>query len=48
MTIQFYSKTDAYAWTSNFSPHGFELDGKHWPTVEHYFQAVKFFGTDDA
>jgi hypothetical protein len=27
---------------------GFELDGEHWPTVEHYFPAAKFFGTDDA
>jgi len=26
-----------------FSP-GFELDGKDWSTVEHYFQAAKFFG----
>ncbi|MBZ2167442.1 NADAR family protein [Marinobacter sp. F4216] len=26
--------------------YGFELEGKHWPTVEHYFQGMKF--TDDA
>lgn len=30
---------------SNFSPHGFELDGTWWPTSEHYFQAQKFAGT---
>ena len=48
MTIRFYSKTDAYAWLSNFSPHGFELDGRYWPTVEHYLLAAKFVGTDDA
>ena len=47
MTIYLYSKTDAYSWLSNFSPHGFELDGRYWPTVEHYFQAAKFFGTDE-
>ena len=47
MSIFFYSKSADYFWLSNFSPHGFELDGKHWPTVEHYFQAAKFFGTDD-
>ena len=47
MTIYFYSKTDDYFWLSNFSRHGFELDGKYWLTVEHYFQAAKFFGTDD-
>ena len=48
MAILFYSKSADYFWLSNFSPHGFQLDGKRWPTVEHYFQAAKFFGTDDA
>jgi ribA/ribD-fused uncharacterized protein len=46
MTIYFYSTTDAYGCFSNFSRHGFELDGKYWPTVEHYFQAQKFAGSD--
>jgi ribA/ribD-fused uncharacterized protein len=41
-TIYFYSKTTAYYELSNFSPHGFALDGAYWPTVEHYFQAQKF------
>jgi ribA/ribD-fused uncharacterized protein len=40
--IYFYSKTTAYYELSNFSPHGFQLDGTYWPTVEHYFQAQKF------
>jgi N-glycosidase YbiA len=40
--IYFYSKTTAYYELSNFSPHGFQLDGAYWPTVEHYFQAQKF------
>jgi N-glycosidase YbiA len=40
--VYFYSKTTAYYELSNFSPHGFELDGAYWPTVEHYFQAQKF------
>ncbi len=40
--IYFYSKTNAYYELSNFSPHGFPLDGVYWPTVEHYFQAQKF------
>jgi ribA/ribD-fused uncharacterized protein len=40
--IYFYSKTTAYYELSNFSPHGFPLDGAYWPTVEHYFQAQKF------
>ena len=40
--IYFYSKTaDSYE-LSNFSPHGFQVDGAYWPTVEHYFQAQKF------
>lgn len=46
MTIYFYSvKDEPYGCFSNFSPHGFELDGKRWPTSEHYFQAQKFAGT---
>jgi ribA/ribD-fused uncharacterized protein len=45
MPIYFYSATDEYGCFSNFSRHGIELDGKHWPTVEHYFQAQKFAGT---
>jgi ribA/ribD-fused uncharacterized protein len=40
--IYFYSKTTEYFELSNFSPHGFQLDGVYWPTVEHYFQAQKF------
>jgi len=42
MTIYFYSSKTAYAEFSNFSPDGFKLKGKYWPTVEHYFQAQKF------
>ncbi|NET28102.1 NADAR family protein [Okeania sp. SIO1I7] len=47
MTIYFYSQLDEpYGCLSNFSPHGFELDGLWWPTLEHYFQAQKFVGTE--
>jgi len=45
MTIFFYSTTGQYGCFSNFSRHGFELDGLRWPTSEHYFQAQKFVGT---
>ncbi|MBZ0306306.1 MAG: NADAR family protein [Anaerolineae bacterium] len=46
MTIYFYSaKEHPYGCFSNFSPHGFELDGHYWHTSEHYFQAQKFAGT---
>ena len=46
MAIYFYeSREKPYGCFSNFSPHGFELDGVWWPTSEHYFQARKFAGT---
>lgn len=46
MAIYFYSDRDRpYGCFSNFSRHGFELDGFWWPTSEHYFQAQKFAGT---
>jgi ribA/ribD-fused uncharacterized protein len=41
-TIEFYSTKDKFGEFSNFSPHPIELDGKTWPTSEHYFQAQKF------
>lgn len=46
MTIYFYSNRSSYGEFSNFSRHGFELDGKYWKTSEHYFQAMKFAGTE--
>ena len=49
MTIYFYSgREKPYGCFSNFSPHGFVLDGVYWPTSEHYFQAQKFAGTPHA
>lgn len=46
-TIYFYSEREKpYGCFSNFSRHGFELDGKWWKTNEHYFQAQKFRKTD--
>ena len=42
MTIYFYAARDEYGCFSNFSPHGLELGGRYWPTVEHCFQAQKF------
>lgn len=41
-TILFYSTTGNYGCFSNFSKHPIELDGRIWPTTEHYFQAKKF------
>ncbi len=46
MAIYFYSSREKpYGCFSNFSVHGFTLDGFWWPTSEHYFQAQKFVGT---
>ena len=45
MPIYFYSTRGPYGCFSNFSAHGFTLDGVYWPTSEHYFQAQKFAGT---
>lgn len=46
MSIKFYRERDEpYGCFSNFSRHGFEVDGTAWQTVEHYFQAMKFAGT---
>ncbi|WP_437666266.1 NADAR family protein [Sorangium sp. So ce1182] len=46
MAIGFRVPQDEYGCFSSFSPHGFELDGRRWSTVEHYFQAQKFAGTE--
>lgn len=40
--IRFYSVSDPYGEFSNFAPYEITLDGKTWPTSEHYFQANKF------
>ena len=44
--IYFFTKNDPYYEFSNFSNYGVEIDGFYWPTIEHYFQAAKFFGTE--
>ena len=44
--IYFFTKNDDYYEFSNFSSYGLEVDGFYWPTVEHYFQAQKFSGTE--
>ena len=41
-TIEFSSKSPTYKEFSNFHKAKMLLDGKEWPTVEHYFQAQKF------
>src|SRR5215470_11748234 len=44
--ILFYRVGEPYGGFSNFSPHPVELNGRRWPTSEHYFQAQKFAGTE--
>jgi len=36
------NRDDANNALSSFSKHAFELDGAEWPSVEHYYQAMKF------
>ena len=48
MPVRFYSTKGPYGCLSNFSRHGFQLDGLYWRTVEHFFQAQKFPGTIQA
>lgn len=40
--VNFYSVADDYGELSNFAAYPISLDGKRWPTTEHYFQAQKF------
>jgi ribA/ribD-fused uncharacterized protein len=43
--ILFYSTINEFGEFSNFAEYRINLDGKTWPTTEHYFQAKKFPGT---
>ena len=40
--INFYSVNDDFGWMSNFAAFPLTIDGRVWPTSEHYFQAQKF------
>ena len=48
--IRFHLKTGEHGYLSNFCPlpRPLNLDGKEWPTSEHYFQAQQFADTDPA
>ena len=43
--IRFYERGQPYFEFTNFAEYPIQLDGKTWPTSEHYFQAQKFVGT---
>lgn len=47
MTIYFYKADQSYGCFSNFSLHPIQLEGTFWSTVEHYYQAQKFIGTEN-
>jgi ribA/ribD-fused uncharacterized protein len=40
------SRSDPLSPLSGYSKHGFELDGDFWPSVEHYYQGMKFDAGD--
>jgi N-glycosidase YbiA len=44
--IYFYKVDRPYGYFSNFSLHSIDLGGQHWLTVEHYYQAQKFVGSE--
>jgi len=48
-TITFYGHHPGQPgyYFSNFSDHPTTIDGHLWATTEHYFQAMKFYGSDD-
>lgn len=45
--VQFNSVRDPFGEFSNFARFPVEIDGRMWPTTEHYFQAQKFHGFPD-
>jgi ribA/ribD-fused uncharacterized protein len=42
----YFARSDITQTLGTFSAHPFMLDDKEWPTVEHYFQAMKFKNGD--
>jgi N-glycosidase YbiA len=41
-TIWFYSDKDDFGFLSNFWMADINVDGKVWPSSEHYYQALKY------
>ena len=44
--LHLVSREDVNDLLSSFSKHGFRLEDRDWPSVEHYFQAMKFEDTE--
>ncbi len=47
-SIVFHSKSANYHWLSNFSAHPITVGNVRWSSVEHYYQAQKYPGTETA
>lgn len=45
--VLFYAEADTYGEFSSWWPTEIELDGKRWPTTEHYFMAQKTTDKDE-
>lgn len=43
MAIYFYKEFGELGYLASYSLHGFVKDGTYWKTVEHYYQAQKFY-----
>ena len=43
MAIYFYKEFGELGYLASYSPHGFMKDGVYWKTIEHYYQAQKFY-----
>jgi ribA/ribD-fused uncharacterized protein len=44
--ILFYRVNEPYGAFSNFAPFPVKLNGRTWPTTEHFFQGQKFAGSE--
>lgn len=44
--VKFYSRRNPYGEFSNFALFPISIEGKDWPTSEHYYQAKKFLSPD--
>jgi ribA/ribD-fused uncharacterized protein len=44
---RYFSRADVYEIFGTYSKHAFELESKEWPSIEHYYQAMKFSSDDD-
>lgn len=41
MVIKFKKEDPVFGFLSNFAPHGFWANNLYWPSVEHFYQAMK-------